>query len=88
MSNLHLNLNNELSLSFELSRPFPGNDFFAQVCEEELLQCRGQDHEEKEQQTHFQKRQERILGENAFCDVIFLASEDSTSPILEPVSVI
>jgi len=74
-------LSTELSLSFELSRPFPGNDVFAQVCEEELLQCRGQDHEEKEQQTHFQKRQERILGENAFCDGIFLASEDSTFPI-------
>ena len=81
MSNWHLNLNNELSLNFELSRPFPGNDVFAQVREEELLQCRGQDHEKKEQQTHFQKRQERILGENAFCDVIFFASEDSTFPI-------
>ena len=66
---------------FELSRPLPGNDVFGQVCEEELLQCRGQDHEEKEQQTHFQKRQERLLGENAFCDVIFLASEDSMFPI-------
>ena len=66
---------------FELSRLVPGNDVFGQVCEEELLQCRGQDHEEKEQQTHFQKRQERLLGDNAFCDVIFLASEDSMFPI-------
>ena len=66
---------------FELSRLVPGNDVFGQVREEELLQCRGQDHEEKEQQTHFQKRQERLLGDNAFCDVILLASEDSIFPI-------
>ena len=66
---------------FELSRLVPGNDVFGQVREEELLQCRGQDHEEKEQQTHFQRRQERFLGENAFFDVIFLASEDSIFPI-------